>query len=105
MANSVAGDNCVGAITSGGHNLDSGSTCQLGQEGDLSNVDPLLGELTDNGGNTRTQALLNGSPAIDTGSSTIFLPIDQRGVQRPVDGDGDGVAISDIGAYQYDTQP
>ena len=105
VANSVSGDNCVGTITSGGHNLDSGSTCQLDQEGDLSNIDPLLGELANNGGRTQTQALLSGSPAIDAGSSTFFPPIDQRGVQRPADGDGDGIAISDIGAYEYVTGP
>jgi CSLREA domain-containing protein len=103
VANSVSGDNCGGAITSGGHNLDSGSTCQLDQEGDLSNIDPLLGQLANNGGETQTQALLNGSPAIDAGSSTFFPPIDQRGVQRPVDGDGDGFAISDMGAYESTT--
>jgi hypothetical protein len=104
VANSASGNNCDGIITSGGYNLDSGSTCQLNQVGDLSNVNPLLDQLANNGGKTETEALLIGSPAIDAGSSTFFLPIDQRGVERPQDGNGDGIAISDIGAYELRSQ-
>lgn len=50
-------------------------------------ADALLAALGDNGGPTRTQALLPGSPAIDTGSATGAPPADQRGLPRtlPVD--------------------
>jgi hypothetical protein len=58
-------------------------------------------------GANRVHALLAGSPAIDRGADkycTGFIyggPTDQLGVQRPVDGDGDGKARCDMGAYEY----
>jgi predicted outer membrane repeat protein len=41
--------------------------------------DPALGPLANNGGPTRTHALLAGSPAIDKGSNPNALAFDQRG--------------------------
>ena len=44
----------------------------------------------------------SGSPAIDTGTnSAISLPTDLDGNPRIVDGDGDGHATVDMGAYEY----
>jgi hypothetical protein len=50
---------------------------------DLLNVNPLLGPLQDNGGPTKTMALLPGSPAIDAGDNTGAPDWDQRGPGYP----------------------
>ena len=89
VANSPAGGNCSGPITDGGGNLSYPDARCPGM-----NADPKLGALADNGGTTRTRALLPGSPAIDAGSATDCPDADQRGVTRP---QGDGC---DIGAYE-----
>ena len=59
-----------------------------------------LGNLQNNGGDTFTQKLLHGSPAIDHGDNTGAPATDQRGVARPNDGDGNGSKIIDIGAFE-----
>jgi hypothetical protein len=87
-------------LTSLGHNIDSDGSCGFGATGDLSLVDPLLGPLADNGGPTLTCVLLAGSPAIDAGDPLDTTLTDQRDFNRPADGNGDGVAIADIGAYE-----
>lgn len=64
-----------------------------------------LQPLTDHGGPTRTYALLPTSPAIDRGSAEIAksfeLSRDQRGFSRVLDGNGDGLAWIDVGAYEW----
>jgi hypothetical protein len=63
---------------------------------DTISADPMLGPLQDNGGPTRTLALLDGSPAIDAGSNPFDLAFDQRGDGFPrVAG-----AAADIGAIE-----
>ena len=108
VANGPSGDNCAGSgsLTSQGHNLDSGNTCGFGGPGDLADMDPQLGPLQDNGGSTPTQALSPGSPAIDAGGNDCPPPAtDQRGLSRPEDGNGDGIAACDIGAYELGGSP
>jgi hypothetical protein len=83
-----------------GGNLDSGDTCEFTHPSDYRNTDPLLGPLGDNGGYVETLALLTGSPAIDTGANTGYPSTDARGVARPEDGNSDGSAIADMGAFE-----
>ena len=97
VANSPSGGDCYGTVTDGGHNLDSDGNCGFGTANNsLSGVDPLLGPLADNGGPTKTHALLAGSPAIDKGNS-FGATADQRGVARPQG------AASDIGAFESES--
>ena len=106
---SIRPDCSFGVFTSLGHNLIGDTTgCNFTPTtGDLVNVDPMIGLLQDNGGATFTHALLAGSPAVDAGNPTApgtgeaaCPQTDQRGVGRPADGDGDNIAICDIGAFE-----
>jgi hypothetical protein len=106
IAGNLDGGDCSGILQSNGHNIDSDGTCNLTHPNDLSNTDPLLGPLADNGGPTLTHGLLAGSPAIDAGSLDCPPPArDQRGYGRPVDGDSDDQAICDIGAFEFGAVP
>ena len=73
---------------------DSACTASVTDSDNLLAIDPLLGPLAFNGGTSRTQALLPGSPAIDTGSNLLNLIADQRGTVRPQGG------APDIGAFE-----
>lgn len=93
-ADFVPGEN---RIVSQGNNLEDKDSCGFNQAGDLSNTDPMLGPLADNGGPTWTHALMDNSPAIDAANSAACPATDQRSVARPV---GDGC---DIGAYEAES--
>jgi len=95
--------NCESPITTLGHNLEDGASCGLSAgAGDLIATEPVLGGLADNGGPTPTSALLSGSPAIDAGPLAGCPATDQRGISRPVDGDGDGSLVCDVGAFELE---
>ncbi len=104
------GDTCTGTIASLGHNLDSANTCGFNQSGDKHDQDPLLDAPFFNGGplvSLLTQKLKPGSPAIDAGDPAICAAapvnnVDQRGDQRPKDGDNIPGAICDIGSFESD---
>ena len=96
---SLIGDGTGATITDSGGN-------QIGNS--VTPINPLLGNLTGNGGPTATVALLAGSPAIDAGDPAAVagaggVPLfDQRGVPfgRVTNGDGIGGARIDIGAFE-----
>jgi CSLREA domain-containing protein len=101
---------CQGTLTSEGYNLVQtifGCTIEGDATGNITGVSANLGPLQDNGGPTLTHALQAGSPAIDAGNpsgcvdyNNVALTIDQRGFARPIDGDGDGNARCDMGAFE-----
>jgi CSLREA domain-containing protein len=93
-------DDCDRATSVGGGNMiGDGENCHFDAEpSDQIDVDPGLGPLADNGGFTRTH--LPGSAAIDRAEAPACPSVDQRGLPRPVDGDGDLVAACDAGALE-----
>lgn len=66
----------------------------------ITETDPLLGILADNGGEIPTIAIAKNSPARDAGSNPLNLLYDQRGFNYPRE-TPDG--LSDIGAFEYIT--
>ncbi|MEI8085040.1 MAG: LamG-like jellyroll fold domain-containing protein [Paludibacter sp.] len=79
-------DNCIIQNTSAGGLNGVYNNCQVA-------VNPLLGTLADNGGSTKTCALLAGSPAINAGTTGLLVPTtDQRGYSK--------IGTRDIGAYE-----
>ena len=93
VADSTAGGDClnVRAIRNARYDLDDDGTCGFSTSShSLSDVDPELGALEDNGGPTETQApaadspVLNQIPPGTTANGTTLCPgTDQLGVARP----------------------
>lgn len=68
-------------------------------------IDPKLASLGYYGGPTLTHALRSRSPAIDQGINGDCPRTDQRGLVRPLDGDGDKRARCDVGAFEANFVP
>ncbi|WP_395375943.1 choice-of-anchor Q domain-containing protein [Marinicella sp. W31] len=106
MSNTIITGNtdgdCVFLITGSDNqnNLDTDGSCNVEAINHTTVADPRLGPLFDNGGFAPTHIPLNGSPAIDNGDDLLCLLLDQRGEDRPQDGDGNGTANCDIGAVE-----
>ena len=99
---------CSGEVSSRGYILigdTAGCTITGDTTNDITGIDPLLGPLADNGGPTKTHALLAGSPALDKADNAICPATDQRGATRPEDGNGDGTAACDVGAFELEARP
>jgi hypothetical protein len=97
-------------MNSRGHNLiENVAGCVITgvTTGNITGQDPRLNGLAANGGQTHTHALLAGSPAIDAGNPTApgsagdaCAGVDQRGSSRLQEGNADGTARCDIGAFE-----
>ncbi len=91
-------------LTSQGNNLignDTGCTGLVAS--DITDVNPLLGPLADNGHTTQTHALQLGSPAIDGGNTATCETTDQRNTSR-INQPGVGSEANnscDVGAYEF----
>ncbi len=122
IGNTIVADNTAttdpdvnGAIVSQGFNLVRARGSSTGYVGtDLPNgSNPMIEALGNNGGSTQTHRLIVGSAAIDAGSNALAvdrsnnaaLTTDQRGsgFARLRDGNLDGAAIVDIGAFEVQT--
>jgi CSLREA domain-containing protein len=91
---------CVGSgIVSGGYNLVTDGRCNFSGPGDLVSTAMRLGKLANYGGTSAVVVPVTGSPAIDSGRPGCS-GVDQRGLPRPTDGDGDAVAVCDRGAAE-----
>jgi predicted outer membrane repeat protein len=89
-----------GDIVSAGHNVVDDDTCELDQDTDQPETAAGTAALADNGGPTFTMAIAAGSPATDTGGDTCAVDDDQRGIDRPQDGNADDTVACDVGAYE-----
>ncbi|WP_179271220.1 choice-of-anchor Q domain-containing protein [Rubricoccus marinus] len=106
FANSIIGANtaasgadCFGMFESGGYNLiQNTSGCTINGETDtnVTGMSPMLGDLADNGGFTMTHLPMEGSPAVNAGSSSF--DVDQRGFMR-------SVGQTDIGSVERGSMP
>ena len=100
VANSPTGGNCFGfngtVITSQGYNLSDDTSCSgfFNQQGDFNNTPAGLDPagLQNNGGPTKTIALLAGSSALNAIPGPCAVNTDQRGVVR--------LLACDIGAFE-----
>ena len=116
VRNSFVGDNDGGSncdfnggidvVSINNYNATSGTGCGMsGGSTNLLNVDPgFATELADNGGRTLTLMMSASSPLVDAGHPAETAlgceEDDQRGVDRPLDGDGNGDSRCDIGPLE-----
>jgi len=95
-------------LTSKGYNIiGNPSGCNFTpSSGDQIGTSVFLAPLANYGGPTLSHAILRNSPALDTGNPAVpgsggaCPPTDQRGVTRPLDGNGDSNSRCDIGAFE-----
>ncbi|HEX3797701.1 MAG TPA: carboxypeptidase-like regulatory domain-containing protein [Verrucomicrobiae bacterium] len=104
LANSILayvtnGGNIYGNITDAGFNISDDGTPVIHNATTQVNLDPILFNLSTNGGPTSTYYLDSSSPAIDaiTNTNTAFPAFDQRGFPRPIG------QFADIGAVEFGT--
>ncbi len=110
VAQQASSGDCSTTLTSGGYNIESGTSCGFNQTGDLQNVSSgslALGALASNGGPTQTMALGLTSVAVDripvdaleANGCGVTVITDQRGLPR-ASGATSGGPRCDVGAFE-----
>lgn len=94
--------NCDGMIFSNGYNLSSDSNCgAFIQIGDQQSVPLPLQPLGNYGGPTQSRPPISGNPAVDAiPAANCGFSVDQRGVNRPQNGNCDSGAV-ELGGTPY----
>ncbi len=104
---SAAGPDIHGLVIADAHNLVGNSNSSGGLLGSdmvgITVTEVLSPTLANNGGDTKTHALVANSKAIDAADNNGCPTTDQRGETRPTDGDGSGSNVCDVGAVEAST--
>ena len=97
-------NNCDAPISSQGNNLENANSCGLAAAGDKINVNPQTGSAAKQR-RRDVDACAAGRAARPSiaARTAAAQATDQRGVARPIDGNHDGNAVCDIGAYEAPT--
>lgn len=98
-----------GPFAAAGYNLRPDASCEFNGSIDVVTSAADFLPLADYGGATRTVPPAFGNPALDAanpmapggGNVALCLETDVRGLPRPGDADGDGLARCDIGAFEW----
>ena len=101
----VAGGAGTGTISASYSDYDPSGNIEWGgkiSESNVSNVGDAVGFSEESG---REFALLPGSPLIDAGDPAAPQGLDMHGDPRVADGNGDGVARRDLGAFELQPAP
>lgn len=86
----------------GNFNASTDETCGFTGMDNLENIEnPINGSLGDWGGQTQTLMINESSPTIDFVENNCS-DLDQRGGERPLDGNDNGVFNCDVGAVEFD---
>jgi CSLREA domain-containing protein len=112
VGENVPNDCGTTAIESDDWNIVSDDSCDFNEEHDLLNRDPRLNGLANNGGPTETMLPDDDSPAVDhvgqsdpkSNNGCPSPSVDQRGTDRPQDGDGNGSKRCDAGAVELEKE-
>jgi hypothetical protein len=97
LVRGALGEDCSGTITDEGYNIADDGSCEFTASTSTGGLNADLEPLANNGGETETQALEPGSPALSViPASECPEKEDQRGLPRP----GSGKTKCDIGAYE-----
>ncbi len=103
VANTIAGNSSN--LISSRAGINGSTTIGTVGQSDIVTVNIGLAALGSYGGATRTHLLLPTSPAVEAADDTICAAapvgnVDQRGLARPADGDGNTTPICDIGSVE-----